>query len=41
VQRIRDVIALGATTVVLTNNSGVDPLAAIETYAQHVLPALR
>ncbi|HYV14559.1 MAG TPA: TIGR03557 family F420-dependent LLM class oxidoreductase [Conexibacter sp.] len=41
VERIRDVIDLGATTVVLTNNSGTDPLAAIGTYGEHVLPALR
>jgi coenzyme F420-dependent glucose-6-phosphate dehydrogenase len=41
VERIRQVIELGATTVVLTNNSGADPLAAIRTYAERVLPALR
>jgi coenzyme F420-dependent glucose-6-phosphate dehydrogenase len=41
VERIRDVIDLGATTVVLTNNSGTDPLAAISTYGESVLPALR
>jgi coenzyme F420-dependent glucose-6-phosphate dehydrogenase len=40
VERIRDVIDLGASTVVLTNNSGADPLAAIEVYREHVLPAL-
>ena len=41
VERIRDVIDLGATTVALTNNSGSDPLAAIRTYGEHVLPTLR
>jgi hypothetical protein len=32
---------LGADTVVLANNSGSDPLAAIDTYRDRVLPALR
>lgn len=41
VARIRDVIDLGATTLALTNNSGSDPLAAIRTYGEHVLPMLR
>lgn len=41
VDRIRAVVDLGATTVILTNNSGADPLAAIRTYGEHVLPALR
>jgi coenzyme F420-dependent glucose-6-phosphate dehydrogenase len=41
VDRIRDVIDLGATTIILNNNSGADPLAAVRTYAEHVLPALR
>ena len=41
VERIRQVIELGADTVVLTNNSGTDPLAAIDTYRDRVLPALR
>ncbi len=41
VERIRQVVDLGATTVVLANNSGTDPLAAIRTYREHVLPALR
>jgi coenzyme F420-dependent glucose-6-phosphate dehydrogenase len=40
-ERIRAVEELGATTVVLMNISGADPLAAVEVYAQHVLPALR
>ena len=40
-ERIRRIEELGATTVVLMNVSGADPLAAIETYGEHVLPALR
>jgi coenzyme F420-dependent glucose-6-phosphate dehydrogenase len=40
-ERIREVEQMGATIVVLANNSGVDPHIAIATYAQHVLPALR
>lgn len=41
VERIREVERLGATTVVLVNGSGTDPHAAIGTYAESVLPALR
>lgn len=40
-ERIRAVEELGATTVVLANNSGADPHGAIDTYAARVLPALR
>jgi coenzyme F420-dependent glucose-6-phosphate dehydrogenase len=40
-ERIRAIEQLGATTVVLMNISGADPLAAIATYARHVLPAVR
>lgn len=40
-ERIREVEAMGATTVALMNNSGADPLAAIETYKSKVLPRLR
>ncbi|MDQ6750873.1 MAG: TIGR03557 family F420-dependent LLM class oxidoreductase [Actinomycetota bacterium] len=40
-ERIREIERLGATIVVLANNSGADPLAAITTYQQRVLPALR
>jgi len=40
VERIREVEGLGATTVALMNNSGADPLAAIEVYAKSVLPRL-
>lgn len=39
-ERIREVEEMGATTVALMNNSGADPLAAIETYAGAVLPRL-
>lgn len=40
VERIRAVEGLGASTVALMNNSGADPLAAIEVYAKDVLPQL-
>jgi coenzyme F420-dependent glucose-6-phosphate dehydrogenase len=40
-ERIREVEALGATIVVLANNSGADPHAAIRVYADEVLPALK
>lgn len=40
VERIREVEGLGATAVALMNNSGADPLAAIETYGEFVLPRL-
>ena len=41
VERIRELEELGATVIVLQNNSGADPLGAIEVYGEHVLPALR
>ena len=41
VERLREVEKLGATIVVAMNNSGADPHGAIETYREHVLPALR
>ena len=41
VERIRELEELGATVIVLQNNSGVDPLRAIEVYGAEVLPALR
>jgi coenzyme F420-dependent glucose-6-phosphate dehydrogenase len=41
VQRIRELEELGATVIVLQNNSGADPLKAIEVYGERVLPALR
>jgi coenzyme F420-dependent glucose-6-phosphate dehydrogenase len=40
VERIRAVEELGATTVVLMNNSGADPHAAVEVYGREVLPKL-
>jgi coenzyme F420-dependent glucose-6-phosphate dehydrogenase len=40
VERIREVEEMGATVVALMNNSGADPLAAIETYKSSVLPRL-
>jgi coenzyme F420-dependent glucose-6-phosphate dehydrogenase len=40
VERIREVERMGATTVALMNNSGADPLAAIEVYESSVLPRL-
>ncbi|HKO37073.1 MAG TPA: TIGR03557 family F420-dependent LLM class oxidoreductase [Solirubrobacterales bacterium] len=40
-ERIREVEDLGATVVALMNNSGADPLAAIETYGGSVLPRLQ
>lgn len=39
-ERIREVEEMGATIVALMNNSGADPLAAIETYEDKVLPRL-
>jgi coenzyme F420-dependent glucose-6-phosphate dehydrogenase len=41
VERIRELEELGATVIVLQNNSGADPLGAIEVYGREVLPALR
>lgn len=41
IARIRAIEDLGATTVVVMNISGADPLGAVETYGRHVLPALR
>jgi coenzyme F420-dependent glucose-6-phosphate dehydrogenase len=41
VERIRELEKLGATVIVLQNNSGADPLRAIEVYGEQVLPALR
>jgi coenzyme F420-dependent glucose-6-phosphate dehydrogenase len=41
VERLRDVAALGATVVCIQNASGSDPLGALRTYGEHVLPALK
>ncbi len=38
---LRELEQLGATVIVLQNNSGADPLRAIEVYGEQVLPALR
>jgi len=40
VERIREVEGMGPTIVALMNNSGADPLAAIEAYRDKVLPRL-
>jgi coenzyme F420-dependent glucose-6-phosphate dehydrogenase len=40
-ERIRDAEELGATIVALMNNSGADPLGAIDVYKSSVLPRLR
>jgi coenzyme F420-dependent glucose-6-phosphate dehydrogenase len=40
VKRVREIEAMGATTVALMNNSGADPHAAIEVYGREVLPRL-
>jgi coenzyme F420-dependent glucose-6-phosphate dehydrogenase len=39
--RLRQLEQLGATVIVLQNNSGADPLRALEIYGEEVLPALR
>jgi len=41
VERLRELEQMGATVLVLQNNSGADPLRAIEVYGEEVLPALR
>jgi coenzyme F420-dependent glucose-6-phosphate dehydrogenase len=41
VERLRELEQLGATVIVLQNNSGAEPLRAIEVYGEQVLPALR
>jgi coenzyme F420-dependent glucose-6-phosphate dehydrogenase len=41
VERIREIEELGATVVCLQNGSGADPLGALRTYEEHVLPALK
>jgi coenzyme F420-dependent glucose-6-phosphate dehydrogenase len=41
VERIREVEQLGADVVVLMNNSGADPLRAVQVYGERVLPALK
>jgi coenzyme F420-dependent glucose-6-phosphate dehydrogenase len=41
VDRLRELEELGATIVVLQNNSGAAPMKAIDVYGSKVLPALR
>jgi coenzyme F420-dependent glucose-6-phosphate dehydrogenase len=41
VERIREVERLGATVVCLQNGSGADPVGALRTYGDQVLPALK
>jgi coenzyme F420-dependent glucose-6-phosphate dehydrogenase len=41
VERIREVEGMGATIVALMNNSGADPLGAIDVYKDKVLPRLQ
>ncbi len=40
-ERIREIEKLGATIVCLQNGSGADPLGAIRTYGDRVLPSLK
>ena len=41
VERVREIEAMGATTVALMNVSGADPRRALQVYRDRVLPALR
>jgi coenzyme F420-dependent glucose-6-phosphate dehydrogenase len=41
VERIREIEGVGATVVCLQNGSGADPLGALATYRERVLPALK
>jgi coenzyme F420-dependent glucose-6-phosphate dehydrogenase len=41
VERIREIEELGATVVCLQNGSGADPLGALRTYGERILPALK
>ena len=41
VERLREVIELGATTLSVMNVSGHDPEGAIRVYGEQVLPRLR
>jgi coenzyme F420-dependent glucose-6-phosphate dehydrogenase len=41
VERLRELVELGASVIVLQNNSGADPYGAIRVYGERVLPALR
>ena len=41
VERIRELEELGASVIVLQNNSSADPVRALEVYGESVLPQLR
>jgi coenzyme F420-dependent glucose-6-phosphate dehydrogenase len=41
VERLREVVGLGATTLAVMNVSGADPEGAIRVYGEQVLPRLR
>ena len=41
IERIRELEELGATVVCLQNGSGADPLGALRTYGERILPALK
>jgi coenzyme F420-dependent glucose-6-phosphate dehydrogenase len=41
VERIREIEELGATVVCLQNGSGAEPLGALRTYGERILPALK
>jgi coenzyme F420-dependent glucose-6-phosphate dehydrogenase len=41
IERIREVEELGATVVCLQNGSGAEPLGALRTYGERILPALK
>ena len=41
VERIREIESMGANVVCLQNGSGADPLGALRTYGESVLPALK
>ena len=41
VRKVKAMQQLGATTIVLMNISGADPLGTLRTYGEHVLPRLR
>jgi coenzyme F420-dependent glucose-6-phosphate dehydrogenase len=40
-ERLRELEGMGATIIVLQNNSGADPMGAIRVYGESVLPRLR
>jgi coenzyme F420-dependent glucose-6-phosphate dehydrogenase len=41
VQRLQEIVDMGATVVVVQNNSGAAPHEAIRVYGEQVLPRLR